>query len=888
MKLFRSKPLEEMQVVVFWALLLMSAFPVYPILTARSVLSINDNWKFYKGNSSGATDVSFNDNASGWSTVHLPHTFEYLTYNPGNSFYHGVGTYRKHLIIAPEYAGKKIYLTLEGASSTARVYVNGTQVSTHYYGWTPIVIDLTELVTIGTADNVITVFVDNTAQTDIPGTGGPLDFIINGGLYRDAYLTITDKVHLPDPVFAKDAGGGTFVTYSNVSTASAGVSLKTWIKNDGNASGDFTVRWSILDASNVSVGTAQKTQTVNTGVTVPYQGSITVVNPSLWEPAQPYRYTMRTEVLSGGTTLLDDHEEHIGIRTLRWDVNDGFFINGKPLKLFGVNRHEMWPFVGHAAPNNLQLFDAIFLKNMGCNMLRLSHYPQDPSFLDACDSLGLLVYEEAPGGSNNGQTPPFSNVWDTRARESMREMVRRDRNRPSVICWGTLNEPQQNAAWDAEANALLHELDPTRPTTMSRNYFTNNNVYDVYSMNIFENLPDENPDTRTNGFLNSEHTGHTFPTKRDTSEQRLLEHAGKHEFMNEQAMSRKWVAGSLGWCAFDYNSANSWNTGSNIMFHGVCDLMRIPKFVYWFYQSQKDAAEPMVHIANFWQKNSPLSIRVYSNCELVRLSTWNGSDWRPVSTQNSKPGSTLLHPPFIFTLPDHYSDRLRAEGLIGGVVQATHIVREPGTPQKLVMEIEPDSIIANGGDMCRLLISIVDVNGTVCPYATGTIDVSLSGPGILIGDNPLTVLHQAASHQCGCFGFLIRSKYGDPGTITATAASGGLTGASATVISLPKDYRVGVARKSMGAVFASSGIEMRSYSTGTSSLMHFCCRAPEGEKLLLQLFDVKGRLVKTLFNEKTGRSPVTVVWDSGLSVRGMYVLTAKSGLQALVSRIVVR
>ncbi|MBN1308517.1 MAG: beta galactosidase jelly roll domain-containing protein [Chitinispirillaceae bacterium] len=887
MKLSLLKPTKGVRRVYFLASIIVSVFPAHSILVARTVLNINADWKFYRGNASGATAVAFNDNVAGWSTVHLPHTFEYTTYNPGNSFYHGIGTYRKHLTIDNQYAGKKIYLTIEGASSTAQVYVNGTQAASHYYGWTPVVADITNLVTTGEEDNVITVFVDNTAGTDIPGTGGPLDFIINGGLYRDAYLTITDKVHIPDPVFAKDAGGGTFVTYPRVSAASASIALKTWVKNSGTASAAIQVRWTILNTSNAIVATAHSSKTVNANATALCQGSITLANPSLWDPSNSYRYTVHTEVLNSDTMVLDESDERIGIRKIQWNAANGFFINDKPLKLFGVNRHEMWPFIGHAIPDNLQVFDARLIKNMGCNMVRLSHYPHDQSFLDACDSLGLLVYEEAPGGSNNGQTPPFSAVWDTRAKESMREMVCRDRNRPSVICWGTLNEPRQNATWEAEANAVIHALDTTRPTTMSRNYDASNNVYDVYAHNSFTGLPNANPDPSTRGYINSEHTGHTFPTKRDTAEQRLLDHAGKHEFMTEQARSRNWVAGGLGWCVFDYNSANSWSSGSNIMFHGVCDLMRIPKFAYYFYESQKDASEPMVHIANFWQINSPLDVKVYSNCEQVRLSTWNGSGWTTFATQSPDAGRSLQHPPFTFTLSSHSTDRLRAEGLIGSVVRATHMAREPGTPQKLVMDIEPDSIVANGSDICRALISIVDANGTVCPYATGTINVSLSGPGALIGDNPITAKNQAATHQCGSFGILIKSQYGKSGTITAAAASGGLGSASAAVASLPYTDPVALVPEFGHTVPSPSFLRMQYRAEGATSIK-ISCQVPDNEPFLLRVIDIKGRLVKTLVHKQHARTPFDVCWNHGPCGKGVYLLTATSGNDRKAYRIVLQ
>jgi beta-galactosidase len=745
-------------------------------------------------------------------------------------------------------------------------------------------------VTLGSADNVLAVAVTDSALTDVPASNtNALDYIVNGGLYRHVYVTITNPVHIPDPVFAGDAGGGMFATYPLVSAASATIALKTWVKNDSSASVTAQVKWLIIDVNNTTVGTAQTTQVVGANATGQFTGSIVVANPRLWSPSTPNRYILRAETSLNGSTIVDDYEEYIGIRKIAFSQTTGFSINGLSLKLFGVNRHEMWPFVGHAVSDNLQRFDAALLKDMGCNMLRLSHYPQSPSFLNACDSLGLMVYEEAPGGSNNGKTPPYSALWDVRAKQSMREMIRRDRNRPSIICWGTLNEPAQSATWETGADSVIHNQDTTRPTTQSRNYATANNVYDIYAHNSFTDLPAANPDPTTRGYINSEHTGHTFPTPRDSNELRLLSHAGKHEFMTKAARSRSWVAGGLGWCAFDYNSANNWGASSfnsYLMYHGVCDLMRIPKFAYYFYQSQRDTALPMVHIVNYWQANSPLNVKVYSNCEQIRLSKWNGSAWVTYATQSPDTG-LLAHPPFTFALTSHDVDRIKAEGLIGGIVRATDIVRQPAAAKSLSVKATPDTIIANGSDLNRVLISIVDSNGTLCPYATSTINVSISGPGKLIGDNPITAANEVSTHQCGSFGILVQSQYNTPGTIIVTASATGLSSAAVSIVSLPNVSTSVVPQVKPVISTQTPNIRIKAVTNPVHAATIIHCSGPKNETMLLQVFDASGRLVETLYNKTTKSGNLSITWNASRCGNGVYFLKLKVGETIQTQKVIV-
>ena len=741
--------------------------------TNRVTLNFNIGWKFHKGDVVGAENPSLDD--SGWEDAHIPHTMEYATYHfPSSydSFYRGIGWYRKHFTVPSGYNGRRVYIEFEGVMTVTDVWVNGDYMGKHYGGYTPFTFDITDSIIWGSSNNVIAVKVDNTYQTDVPPEGintGKPDYALFGGLYRDVYLVFTDNLHIQDPVYAGNNGGGIFVTYPSVSSASATVNVKTWVYSASATSRDCTLVTTIADANNEIVATIQSSSPIGANTTHEFEQNTVVSNPNLWSPSNPYLYTVYTTVRDGSTPV-DDYKTRIGIRSILFDYDTGFYINGEHLKLIGSCRHQTWPFVGSAVPNSAHYRDAKMMKDGGMNFVRLSHYTHDPSFYDAADELGFLLWDEIP----SWQGPSSDPVWRERNYQNMRDMIRRNRNHPSVIIYAGINEGSQDTAMEIILNDIAHLLDPTRYTSMARNYNTSNNIYDVYGRNYGHS---SNPDSSTDGFVESEYSGWMNPCHRYDSDTQNVSFAETYENVVEAHNDRPWVAGGTGWCMFDYQTPftyqNKWEDG--VAYHGAVDLFRIPKFAYYFYQSQRDPNKPMIFIANYWTLSSPTNVKVYSNCEQVELFI------NDVSQGLQSPDiRNLDHPPFTFSV-SFQPGKLRADGLIGGQVVASHTVRTPGATTALHLEADPPMIAADGSDFARVIISVVDSNGTVIRNASNTVDLSVtSGPGILIGGNPDT--SPPLDIEGGMFAVLVQSTL-TAGTIAVTATSIGLAPATVEITS---------------------------------------------------------------------------------------------------------
>ena len=700
--------------------------------TNRVKIKIDTSWKFNRNDVSGAQATTFNDQS--WKTVHLPHTFSIQSSLAGSP-YRGVGWYRKHFKLNSVYQNRKITVYFEGAATVSQVWINGTSLPTHYGAYNPFCYEISQYCKFDGSDNVIAMKLDNTYQKDTPPekpNGSGLDYNIYGGLYRDVYLIVTDNVYIPEAVHdwnnKFESQGGQFITYPNVSAASATINIDSWIKNTTAASTSCRLVVTLVDGQNKVVQSGETTVTAATNALTKASQTLTVTNPDLWFPWKPQLYSLYT-VVYNGTTPVDYYRTRIGIRKLTFTKTNGVYCNDQPFKILGLNRHQTWPYVGPAVPNIQQVRDAVILKEGGCNFVRCSHYLQDDAFFDACDSLGLLSWVEIPAWAS-GFTPSSSmQPFTDRCIEAVRSNVRVGRNHPSIAIWGAgLNEGWQSNVWELIMHTAAKQEDTTRPTTQSRNYSTSNNVFDLYGGNWFTSIPTSNPDSRTLGFLISEHTGHTFITARTDSEQRLIDHAGKHEYMTSgvRAAGKEWIHGTVGWCAFDYNS------GGGIQAHGAMDLMHIPKFCYYFYKSQSAGdnydgkIHPMIYIANYYKSNSPLDRLVFTNCEQVRLYK-NGT---LVGTKTPDfAGNHCAHPSITFSNVSFEAGELKAEGLIGGQVVATHVVKTPLTPTKIVLKADPDTIEANGGDFSRIVAAIVDNNGTVVPTASNSITFSISGAG---------------------------------------------------------------------------------------------------------------------------------------------------------------
>ncbi|MBN1576496.1 MAG: DUF4982 domain-containing protein [Chitinispirillaceae bacterium] len=820
--------------------------PYTPPQTARVKFSLNKAWKFTMSDVSGAHAATFDDVS--WSTVHLPHNFQDVSI-AGGGYYRGPAWYRRHFTLDASFRGKQIAVYFEGAMTVAECWINGTKLATHYGGFSPFCHDITPYCTFDSTENVIVVRLTNEYQTQVPPEkpdGSFIDFEMYGGIYRGVRLIATDKVFVPEAIHAWANGwndqGGHFITFTNVSASSAVVNVRTWVKNASAASVNIKVGSVIVSAQGQALEasiTSLRTTAVNE--VAEFAENITISNPTLWYPWAPCLYTVHSVVYVNDQAV-DLYSTRIGIRTVQFTRSEGVKCNGVAFKLLGLNRHQMWPFVGHAVPDIQQRRDAEILRDASCNFVRCSHYLQDEEFMNACDSLGVLLWVELPGWHccNNEGMPLADVVWRNRHYDEIRFMVRSARNHPCVALWApAINEAHSDPTIEQPLNDLCHQEDSSRMTSAARHGVAHpvgagSNIYDVYGDNQFVpgSIPAENPDNTTYGYINTEHTGHTYQdsSRRETCvESALISHAGRHMLMTAEARTRgAWVHGGMGWCAFDYYTEGS------VKCHGVMDIMHYPKFAFWFYKSQSAAdnydgsKNPMVKIANWYRQSSPAAVKVFHNCEQVRLFSNN-----TLIAAQGPDTVNVAHPPSTFNVTWQPGTELRAEGVMDGVVVARDTVRTPGSPCALRLTADPARIEANGGDFSRVIVEIVDSNGTYVPYTADSIHFALSGPGTLIGDNPFRA-------QSGVAMNLAKARR-ESGTITVTATSPGLAQGTVAIqaVAPPPSLHIRPIA-SRNALTAFKAAETMITSCSNIIALH---RFIDGTGAGIMVFDLKGRLL---------------------------------------------
>ncbi|MBO6237338.1 MAG: glycoside hydrolase family 2, partial [Bacteroidales bacterium] len=424
--------------------------------SGREVYNFNTGWRFLQGDADGAAQAAFDD--ASWEVVNLPHTVSLIAAEgSGCRNYQGPAWYRKHVTFGPEFAGKRLFLHFEAIMGRSEIFVDGRSVCRHIGGYLPVVLDLQEAgIPIG-KPVVIAVRADNSDDGSYP-PGKPedvLDFTYHGGIYRDCWLVSTGQTYITDPNLAdREAGGGIFVHSEEVSAARAVVVVETDIRNDAPKARTLSVDTRLVLDGEREVQKAVTRVTLPAGASRKVTQRLEVKNPALWTPQTPRLYSVRSTLLAG-KTVIDGMETRTGIRSIEFRGKEGFFLNGEPYegKLMGVNRHQDYAYIGNAMPNNLTWRDAILLRNAGCTIIRSAHYPQDPSFMDACDALGMFVIVATPGWQFWNEDPAFAeHVYD-----DIRQMVRRDRNHPSVLMWEPiLNETHYPADFAERTYRTVH------------------------------------------------------------------------------------------------------------------------------------------------------------------------------------------------------------------------------------------------------------------------------------------------------------------------------------------------------------------------------------------------------------------------------------------------
>ncbi len=733
----------------------------------RSVVSFNETWSFHEG-----FEPRLLEAFDGRTTVSLPHNAVELPFNYfDETSYQRAFTYQKLLRWMPEFEGREVSFVFDAAMADAVVYLNGEEIIAHKDGYTPFEARFTGKLVKG--DNLITVTIDGSENPEIPPFGGAIDYLTYAGIYRDVWLKVTDPVSI----------GNLKIETSDVLADEKTASVRVSLSNPANLTFLGSVYASLTDATGGVIATATA-ETTGEDVTLTFDR---LTDIALWDITDPALYAITVELkTSHGSDRLSSR---FGFRTAEFTPS-GFLLNGRPLKLRGLNRHQSFPYVGYAAGRSAQERDAEIMKSvLRCNIVRTSHYPQSKWFLDRCDEIGLLVFEEIPGWQHIG-----GEEWQQESIRNVRRMIERDWNHPSIIIWGVrINESQDSHDFYAETNRLARELDTTRQTGGVRYITDSEMLEDVYTMNDFilgnEELPGVNrprtplrPQQESTGlqhkvpYMITEFGGHMYPTKIYDQEARQAEHVRRHLEVLNAAYGDPDISGAIGWCMFDYNTHKDFGSGDRICYHGVMDIFREPKFAAYVYTSQCDPSDEVVmKPVTFWARGERniggvLPLIVLTNCDEVELVC--GSVTKRVGPDYEN-FPHLPHPPVVFDHRHFTADELGSWGMmwidgsftgyIGGEPVANmRMVADP-LPTTLEVVADATTLKARDRDSTRVIIRALDQEGHRLPFLNDNVTLRVDGPAKVVG--PLSVPLQG-----GTAGFWLEAT-GLRGDITVEVTS---------------------------------------------------------------------------------------------------------------------
>ena len=574
---------------------------------------INDNWLFTDDYTKGFEKAE---------EVRIPHNPSLLPLHYSSpDYYEMVSGYKKTIVLEEEDLDKRIFLLFEGVAHIATLYFNGKEIGTHYSGYTSFTYEVTEFIKKG--ENEIVLKVDGRESCNTPPFGFVIDYLTYSGIYRDVFLIKKNKSYIKD----------VFVSSPTLS------SLR--VEYDIESESEYSIRYSVFDNDRVIIEGETKESSL----------TLSSLSVSPWSPSSPKLYTLLSTLLIKGE-VIDENTTEFGFRTVETKGKD-LYINGEKVFLKGLNRHQAWPYIGYAAPERMQRMDARILKEeLGCDIVRTSHYPQSRHFISECDRLGLLVFTEIPGWQHIGDKE-----WKEKAIINTKEMVLQYRNHPSVIIWGVrINESQDDDEFYKKTNETAHALDPTRPTSGVRYIENSSLLEDIYSYNDFSHTGNNSgvkerrkiTKHQDKPLLVSEANGHMFPTKSFDTWERRQEHALRHARVINDAKKDGDHIGAIEWCMTDYATHKDFGSGDRICYHGVMDSFRNPKDAAYFWASGQEKNE-VIHISSsmdIGDYNGGIrgKIWVFTNAERVDVYK-NG---RKISSLSSSPFSSLDHGPLVF------------------------------------------------------------------------------------------------------------------------------------------------------------------------------------------------------------------------------------------------
>jgi beta-galactosidase len=735
-----------------------------PLPSVTATYDFNRGWRFGGIYRAGSQNPDYDD--AGFSRVNLPHTVVPLSWGDWDpTSWEELWIYRKRFSAATLSTGR-VFLDFDGVMTNATVYLNGVELAQHLGGFLPFSVELTEALLPG--ENDLGVVVDG-RLLDVPPLGNlngasAIDYLQPAGIYRDVTLRLVPDAYISN-VFAKPV---------DVLTARPGLDLSVTVDSP------FTLRDRVQLTVELLDGTRKlKSKTVKEKI-VRGTNMISVDVTGLrgiavWSPSAPKLYTVRVTMSS---VTIPSHTVDLttGFRQASFEL-DGFYLNGERLQIFGLNRHQLFPYTGMAAPARLQARDVQRIKGeLNCNMVRCSHYPQSPHFLDACDQLGLMVWEEPPGWRYIGDEN-FDGIF----LQNVHDMVIRDRNRPSVIVWGTrLDETASYPTLYAEARQLAYQLDGTRQTTGAMDtQSTTGWAEDVFAFDDYGSSDGNaklSPPVPGVPYLISEAVGAITgpPLYRWIDPSRTLQDQAKlHAQVNQMARGNPEYSGVLAWCSIDYASliggARNWQT---LRWPGLLDTFRVPKPGASFYRSQvSPRVAPVIIPAFYWDfgPNSPATgpgtnAILATNCD--QLSVYVDGKLLTVATPDTADYGNLPYPPVLvdLTVDGSTLPALTVLGYYAGSHVATLQMSADTATDRLVLDLEDATIAGDGSDATRLTFRALDAYGNQRPYVSGNVTVSLTGPAAIVGQNPF-----AFATYGGVGGVTIRSEANRTGAVTVKA-----------------------------------------------------------------------------------------------------------------------
>ena len=748
-------------------------------MLSQITMDMNRDWLFCLGNELDTAKAE---------RVCLPHPVNITpAISSGGRNYQGKCVYQKTVFIPEEYKGKKLVLGFEGLMGVSALSVNGSFVKKHLCGYTPFIIDLTDVVRYG-EENLLRIDLDNSDNPDVP-PGKPqkdLDFTYEGGIYRSVRLDVFEPLYITHPLLENEvAGGGVFVHYENVSEASADVCVKVQVRNEFAQAKAYSLEMTLIDASGEPVASKTVSGELKSGEDTYLEETLGVSKPQLWSIDDPNLYLLRVRVLKDGE-VTHTVDTEIGIRTFRYTLEDGVIFNGVSHRFSGVNYHQTWPYIGNAVPDGLLTRDMKKLKEMGCENIR-SHYPFSHAVTDACNRLGMTMIVSNPGWQFVG-----GELFMERTYQNVREIIRWQRNNPCIILWEPiLNESGMTFEMQERFHNIVHEEYPYADCYTASDFGPTDVTYQDFMANLVGFEGYGNSEKRKNTPIWTREYGDApdnwhdhntvwrvprgfgdFPqvesVNRLLARYQISENAEVRNYAELRNMKNR--------CGYGIWPGISHNRGyhMNPCYGGHLDMFRVPKFSYYFMKSQQDRSVvgDVLFIANWWSDVSPDDVMVISNAERVELIVDGESMGIQTPDELKFP---VDHPPFTFKGARmnykrrfNYNDvrsELVARAYVGDVVVAETKVKTPGVPKSLRLEADLMGmpLYADGADVVAVRCYVCDIDGQTNPFAGDghPVYLEIEGEGEIIGD--ITLLANPIFPEAGVATFLVKTtqKAGD-------------------------------------------------------------------------------------------------------------------------------